>query len=115
MQLRASVTKLAEATRLWRTTPRSIDCSATSSRSKLRERRSKPGSLARRLERVGSNWRRETLQRFGRARPSGGKTQRQRSNAMADDLSGISEAIQKSGEAFAKAIAEVGKALQEAA
>ncbi|HEY2664403.1 MAG TPA: hypothetical protein VGI47_08690 [Candidatus Binataceae bacterium] len=34
---------------------------------------------------------------------------------MADDLSGISEAIQKSGEAFAKAISEVGKALQDAA
>jgi hypothetical protein len=33
---------------------------------------------------------------------------------MADDLSGISEAIQKSGEAFANAISEVGKALRDA-
>jgi hypothetical protein len=33
---------------------------------------------------------------------------------MADDLFGISEAIQKSGEAFAKAISSVGKALRDA-
>src|SRR6202022_3467444 len=40
--------------------------------------------------------------------------ERQRSRAMADDLFGISEAIQKSGEAFAKAISAVGKDLQDA-